>query len=159
VEKTTTVLAARYEVIGVEALQVRNMVRRPKAKPDPDHDGAFLPNGAAAKAGLNRSIYANCWGLIARRLTHKTRASGTALVVVDASYSSQQCRKCGHTSSENRKSQAEFRCVQCGHTDHADRNAARNILARAHVLAPTPGPGATPAHAGVLAQARTPDVA
>ena len=159
VEKTTTVLAARYEVIGVEALQVCNMVRRPKAKPDPDHDGAFLPNGAAAKAGLNRSIYANCWGLIARRLTHKTRASGTALVVVDASYSSQQCRKCGHTSSENRKSQAEFRCVQCGHTDHADRNAARNILARAHVLAPTPGPGATRAHAGVLAQARTPDVA
>jgi transposase len=159
VEKTTTQLAARYEVIGVEALPVRNMVRRPKPKPDPDNEGGFLPNGAAAKAGLNRSIYANCWGLIARRLTHKMCASGTTMVVVDARYSSQQCRKCRHTSSENRKSQAEFRCVQCGHTDHADRNAALNILARARALAPTPGPGATPASAGVLAQARTPDAA
>jgi putative transposase len=159
VEKTTTQLAARYEVIGVEALPVRNMVRRPKPKPDPDNEGRFLPNGAAAKAGLNRSIYANCWGLIARRLTEKMSASGTTIVVVDARYSSQQCRKCRHKSSENRKSQAEFRCVRCGHTDHADRNAALNILARAHALAPTPGPGATPASAGVLAQARTPDAA
>jgi putative transposase len=159
VEKITTQLAARYDMIGVEALPVRNMVRRPKAKRDPDSDGGFLPNGAAAKAGLNRSIYASCWGLIRQRLIHKTCASGTIMVVVDARYSSQQCRKCGHTSSENRKSQAEFRCVQCGHIDHADRNAALNILARAHALAPTPGPGAIPAPAGMLAQARTPDAA
>jgi putative transposase len=157
IEKTTTQLAARYDLIGVEALPVRNIVRRPKPKPDPDHPGQYLPDGAAAKAGLNRSIYANCWGLIAQRLTHKTSASGTT-VVVDARYSSQQCRKCGHTAPENRKSQAEFQCIRCGHaSDHADRNAALNILARADALAPTPGPGATPAPAGVLAQARTSD--
>ena len=41
VEKTTTQLAARYEVIGVEALPVRNMVRRPRPKPDPDNEGGF----------------------------------------------------------------------------------------------------------------------
>jgi putative transposase len=52
VEKTTTQLTARYEVIAVEALPVRNMVRRPKPKPDPDDLGQYLPNGAAAKAGL-----------------------------------------------------------------------------------------------------------
>jgi putative transposase len=159
VEKTTTQLAARYDMIAVEALPVRDMVRRPKPKRDPDNDRGFLPNGAAAKAGLNRSIYANSWSLITRRLAHKTCASGTTMVVVDARYSSQQCRKCGHTSSENRESQAEFRCAQCGHTDHADHNAALNIVARAYALAPTPGPGATPAPAGVLAQARTPDAA
>jgi putative transposase len=28
------------------------MVRRPKKKPDPEQPGLFLPNGAAAKAGL-----------------------------------------------------------------------------------------------------------
>jgi putative transposase len=148
VEKTTTQLVARYDLIALEALPVRNMVRRPKAKPSIDDPGAFEPNGAAAKAGLNRSIYANCWGLIARRLTDKTCASGTTTVVVNASYSSQQCRKCGYTSSENRKSQAEFRCVECGHGDHADLNAARNILARADALAPTPGSGATSAPRG-----------
>ena len=75
VEKTTTRLAANYEAIAVEALYVRNMVRRPKPKPDPENPGQFLPNGAAAKSGLNRSIHANCCGLIACRLTHKMSAS------------------------------------------------------------------------------------
>jgi transposase len=152
VEKVTTRLAANYELVAVEALPVRAMVRRPKPKPDPDNSGQFLPNGAAAKAGLNRSIHANCWGLIAKRLEQKMSPSGTTLVVVPAQYSSQQCRKCGHISPENRKSQAEFRCQLCGHADHADANAAAVILARA-MPAPTPGPGATPS--GVLAKART----
>ena len=152
VEKVTTGFAANYELVAVEALPVRTMVRRPKPRPAPDRPGHFLPNNAAAKAGLNRSIHANCWGLIAKRLEQKMSASGTTLVAVAAHYSSQQCRKCAHTSPENRKSQAEFRCQVCGHTDHADRNAAAVILARA-MPAPTPGPGATPS--GVLARART----
>jgi transposase len=152
VEKVTTRLAANYELIAVEALPVRSMVRRPNPKPDPDHPGQFLLNGAAAKVGLNRSIHANCWGLIVKRLQQKMSASDTTLVVVPAQYSSQQCRKCDHTSPQNRKSQAEFRCQACGHTDHADRNAAAVILARAKP-ALTPGPGATPS--GVLAKART----
>ena len=152
VEKVTTKLAANYELVAVEALPVRTMVRRPKPKPDPDNSGQFLPNGAAAKAGLNRAIHANCWGLIAKRLEQKMSSSGTTLVVVPAHYSSQQCRKCGHISPENRKSQAEFRCKSCGHADHADANAAAVILARA-TPAPTPGSGATPS--GVLVKART----
>jgi transposase len=41
---------------------------------------------------LNRSIHANCWGLIAQRLAQKMSASGTTLVVMPAQYSSQQCR-------------------------------------------------------------------
>ena len=86
-------LAANYGVIAVEALYVRNMVRRAKPKPDPENPGQFLPNGAAAKSGLNRSIHANCWGLIANRLAHKMSASGTELLVVPAQYSSQQCHR------------------------------------------------------------------
>jgi putative transposase len=152
VEKVTTRLAANYALVAVEALPVRTMVRRPKPKPDADNSGQFLRNGAAAKAGLNRAIYANCWGLIARRLEQKMSSSGTTMVVVPAQYSSQQCRRCGHTSPENRKSQAEFRCQLCSHVDHADANAAGVILARA-MPAPTPGSGATPS--GVLAKART----
>jgi putative transposase len=152
VEKVTTKLAANYELVAVEALPVRTMVRRPKPKPDGKNLGQFLRNGAAAKSGLNRSIHANCWGLIARRLEEKMSSSGTIFAVVPAQYSSQQCRKCGHTSPENRKSQAEFRCQLCGYADHADTNAAGVILARA-MPAPTPGSGATPS--GVLAKART----
>jgi transposase len=156
VEKTTTRLAASYGVIAIEDLPTRTMVRAPKPKPDPDNEGVFLPNGRAAKAGLNRKIYANCWGLIAQRLEHKTSASATVLVKVPAAYSSLECRNCGDISTENRKSQAEFACIACGHNDHADIQAAATILARATAPAPTPGPGATPANAGVLAQARRP---
>ena len=159
VEKTTTRIATRYGVVVVEKLATRNMVRAPKPKPDPDHEGRYLPNGKAAKAGLNRGIYANCWGLIAQRLEHKTSASGTALVYVPAAYSSLECRNCGHSVKENRKSQAEFCCVNCGHEDHADLQAASTILARAIQPALTSGPEATPAHAGVLAQARRPHTA
>ncbi|MEN4464480.1 transposase [Mycolicibacterium conceptionense] len=157
VEKTTTRITATYAVVAVEKLATRNMVRAPKPKPDPDQPGHYLPNGKAAKAGLNRGIYANCWGVIAQRLDHKTSASGTALVEVPAAYSSLECRSCGHSVKENRKSQSEFRCVNCGHEDHADIQAAATILARATRPAHTSGPEATPADAGVLAQARRPD--
>jgi putative transposase len=149
VEKITTRLAANYEVVAVESLPVRNMVRRPKPKPDPDNHGQYLPNGAAAKAGRNQGIYANCWGLFARRLGQKMQSSGTTLVEVSARYSSQECRKCGHTAKENRESQAVFRCVACGHGDHADHNAANIILARANP-APAPGRGAAPRGAGTV---------
>lgn len=157
VEKTTTRITATYAVVAVEKLATRNMVRSPKPKPDPDQPGHFLPNGKAAKAGLNKGIYANCWGVIAQRLDHKTSASGTALVEVPAAYSSLECRRCGHSVKENRKSQTEFHCVHCGHQDHADIQAANTILARATRPALTSGPEATPADAGVLAQARRPD--
>jgi len=46
-----------YDLIVLEDLAITNMVRAPRAKPDPDTPGPFLPNGAAAKAGLNRSIH------------------------------------------------------------------------------------------------------
>ncbi|WP_343710582.1 transposase [Mycobacterium sp.] len=147
VEKITTRIAASYDFVSAEELHIRNMVRRPKPKPDPDNPGQYLPNGAAAKAGLNRGIYANCWGMFAKRLGHKMKACGTTLVEVPARYSSQECRKCGHTAKENRQSQTVFLCVACGHGDHADHNAAEIVLARARP-APTPGPGATPQGVG-----------
>jgi putative transposase len=153
VEKITTRIAANYDFVAVEQLPVGNMVRRPKPKPDPDKLGQYLPNGAAAKAGLNKGIYANCWGMFARRLGQKMNASGTTLVEVPARYSSQECRKCGHTANENRESQAVFLCVACGHGDHADHNAAEIVLARARP-APAPGPGATPQGVGTARCAR-----
>jgi putative transposase len=143
IEKTTTELARVYDAVVVEDLRVPNMVRRPK--PKPDQDGRWLPNRARAKAKLNKAIHASRWGQFTTRLDHKT-----TVVRVLAAYSSQECRKCGHTSSENRESQAVFACTRCGHTQHADINAAQVILGRgkpmlAHAVAPNPGtPGARP---------------
>ena len=129
IEQTTTNLARTYDGFALEALPVRNMVRRPKPKPDPDQPGVFLPNNARAKAALNKAIHASCWGQFAARLSHKSIA-----VTVPAAYSSMECRQCGHIASENRESQAEFACVACGHIDHADTNAAHVILSRGEPL-------------------------
>lgn len=130
IEKTTTTLVREHDVIVLENLRIKNMVRRPKPKPDPDHPGSFLPNQARAKAGLNRSIHRSCWGLFAQRLHDKASVSGVTVLKVNPAYSSVECRACGHTASENRESQAVFRCIDCGHENHADTNAARNVLAR-----------------------------
>jgi transposase len=48
---------------------------------------------------------------------------------VDPAFTSQRCSACGHTSADNRKSQAVFACVACGVVLHADVNAAINIAA------------------------------
>jgi putative transposase len=133
-EKTSTRLIRSHDVIVLEKLNTPGMVRRPAPRPDTGNPGVFLPNRARAKAGLNRGILASCWGTLARRLEQKAAASGAAVVFVDPHFTSQRCRMCGHTASENRESQAVFRCVSCGHSDHADANAARNILARGLAL-------------------------
>jgi transposase len=143
IEVQTTRLVREHDLIAVENLAVKNMVRRPRPKPDPEQTGAFLPNGAAAKSGLNRVIYEQGWSLWLRRLEEKATASGVSVVRVDPRFTSQTCRTCGHVAPENRENQADFRCVACGHEQNADLNAAHNILARAVMLAPTPGQGAS----------------
>jgi putative transposase len=117
-----------FDLIVVEDLRVKNMVRAPKARLDPDKPGEFLPNGAAAKAGLNRSIHDAGWATLLSLLTYKAESAGRTIVTVDPHYTSQTCFECGHVEPGNRISQAEFRCCKCGHEDHADVNAARNIL-------------------------------
>ncbi|URM98074.1 transposase [Actinomadura madurae] len=118
VEKATTGLAAGFDVIAVEDLNVRGMTR--SARGTIDAPGA----GVGAKAGLNRAILASGWGVLVARLEDK--APGR-VIKVDPRYTSQTCHGCGHRASENRESQAVFWCVACGHRAHADVNAARNI--------------------------------
>jgi putative transposase len=134
-------------VVVLEKLKTSKMVRKPKARADPNKPGAFLPNSRKAKAGLNRGILSSCWGALGRRLEEKGAASGVTVLFVDPRFTSQQCHACGHTAPGNRESQAVFVCEQCGHADHADANAAKNILARgfAAMAAPAraPGHGAT----------------
>jgi putative transposase len=80
----------------------------------------------AAKAGLNRGILRNGWGLLVARLEDK--APGRVEKVA-AAYTSQRCSACGHVDRDSRESQARFRCTACGYAANADVNAARNIAA------------------------------
>ncbi|MEU4603342.1 transposase [Kribbella sp. NPDC023972] len=126
VEKTSTSLAQRFDVIRVEDLRLAQMTRRPKPKPDPERPGGYLPNRRRAKASLNRGILGNGWGLLVQRLEHK--AAGR-VEKINPAYTSQTCSVCGHCAPENRENQAVFRCVACGHRTNADVNAAVNIAA------------------------------
>jgi transposase len=118
VEKTSTDLARRFDLIRVEALKIRNMTR--SAKGTREEPGRRVRQ----KAGLNRSILAQGWGLLVARLEHK--APGR-VEKVNPAFTSQRCSVCGHVAADSRKSQALFVCVACHHMSNADVNAARNI--------------------------------
>ncbi|MEV5705134.1 transposase [Actinoallomurus sp. NPDC052274] len=117
-EQTSTALARRYDVIRMEDLKIKNMVRSVRGTLDAPG------KNVRAKSGLNRSIHAAGWGLLMTRLEQK--APGR-VEKVDPAYTSQICHACGHRAAESRESQAVFRCRACGHVDHADVNAAKNI--------------------------------
>lgn len=118
IEKTSTDLARRFDVIHVENLNVKAMTRSAR--------GTVAEPGrnVRQKAGLNRGILAAGWGLLLARLEHK--APGR-VVKVNPAYTSMTCHACGHCAPENRESQAVFWCRACGHQANADVNAARNI--------------------------------
>jgi putative transposase len=121
-------LAARYDLIVVEDLKIANMLRRAKPVADPVNPGRYLPNGARAKSGLNRSISDAGWGQFVSILRAKAEEAGRAWIEVDPRHTSDRCEACGHTARANRVTQAEFACQGCGHSAPADEHAARNIL-------------------------------
>jgi putative transposase len=124
--QTALTLVRAYGVIVHEQLKISNMTARPK--PRPDGSGGYEPNGAAAKAGLNKSIRDAGWGIFLRVLSAKAESAGRKVIAVNPRHTSQRCAQCGHTAAGNRVTQAVFRCLGCGHQANADVNAARNIL-------------------------------
>src|ERR1700730_18101845 len=60
--KASSKLVNRYQTIVLEELQTKNLVKRPKPKQD-EETGQYLPNGAAAKSGSNKSIADAGWGM------------------------------------------------------------------------------------------------
>ncbi|MEU1030268.1 transposase [Streptomyces mirabilis] len=119
-EKTSTLLAKSYDLIRFEKLNIRNMTR--SAKGTVEQPG----RNVAQKAGLNRGILAQGWGLLRQRTGHK--APGR-VEDVPAPYTSLRCSVCGWIDKNSRKSQAEFVCSSCNFTCNADTNAAANVAA------------------------------
>ncbi|UXY28552.1 RNA-guided endonuclease InsQ/TnpB family protein [Streptomyces sp. HUAS TT20] len=119
-EKTSTMLARTYDVIRFEKLNITNMAA--SAKGTVDQPGTNV----RAKAGLNRAILAQGWGLLRQRTEHK--APGR-VEDVPAPFTSLRCSACGWIEKKSRKSQADFVCVSCGFTCNADENAANNVAA------------------------------
>jgi putative transposase len=107
--RASTRLVRDHDVIVVEDLAVKNMVR----------------NRSLAKA------ISDCgWGTFRQMLEYKAERAGRHLIVVDHWYpSSKTCSACGHLLAELSLSTRTWQCPSCGTRHDRDINAAQNILA------------------------------
>jgi putative transposase len=127
VHQTARRLINRFGLIAVEKLSVENMMAAPKAKPDADNPGQFLPNGASQKAGLNKSIADASWSMFRAVLTQKAESAARVVIAVNPAYTSQDCSECGYRVKKRLCVRIHV-CPCCGLVLDRDVNAARNIL-------------------------------
>lgn len=128
-------LVARFGLVVTEELALTNLVRAPKARP---HEGAtadepqFLPNGAAAKAGLNRSLLDAAPGGFLQKLRYKAAEAGTKFIEIPTRKvkPTQRCHCCG-AASPKRLDERRWVCA-CGAHHERDENAARTMLRYAY---------------------------
>jgi putative transposase len=122
--KQSRALVNRYQVIVFEELEAAHLTKRPK--PKQDENGRYLPNGASAKAGLNKSILDAGWGQFVQYTQYKAESAGRTVLLVNPHYTSQVCSGCG-TVKKKELSERWHSC-ECGTELDRDHNAAINIL-------------------------------
>jgi putative transposase len=125
--KQSRKLVNRYQVIVFENIQTSNLTGRPKPKQDKETK-QYLPNGAAAKGGLNKSILDAGWGTFVSLCSNKAAWAGRTLIKVHPHYTSQVCSGCGQVRKKDLSER--WHSCDCGAELDRDVNAAINILAR-----------------------------
>ena len=109
--KATSMLAARYETVVAEDLNVAGMTRNRR---------------------LARALADQGFGTARRMLSYKTGWHGGSLVLADRWYpSSKTCSGCGTVKAKLGLSERTYRCDGCGLVLDRDVNAARNLLSLA----------------------------
>jgi putative transposase len=120
--KETAKMVAQAWVIATERLQVSHLARRPAPKLGTT-DGAYLPNGAKAKAGLNKAILDGAPAQFLSMLRYK--AAEAAAVYVEAPTRtlkpSQTCHLCSRRAKK--RLQDRWHTCPCGANCHRDENA------------------------------------
>ena len=143
--KLTTKLVRENDLIAIEDLAIRNMVRNapPLSTADPagfeiqqERGSAFhalnsIQGGSAVKTHkLARSISDASWGEFNRQLEYKCEWYGKELVKIDRYFpSSKRCGNCGHIVDKLPLDIREWECPKCGTNHDRDINASHNILA------------------------------
>ena len=123
--KTARSLVRQYDTIYHEAIQTRNLSARPK--PKPDENRGYQPNGAKAKAGLNKSIQDAGWSQFLSLLACKAAYASKRVEAVPPAYTSQDCSDCGERVPKSLSVRTHV-CPACGLMLDRDTNAAVNIL-------------------------------
>ena len=119
--ETAGELVVKADVIFVEDLQVANMTRR--CKPKPGGGGEFLPNGQAAKSGLNKSFAdAGIAGFLNNVLPYKAEKAGRLVVKVNPAGTSQHCAICLNRVPK-KLSDRWHDCPHCGASMPRDVNS------------------------------------
>jgi len=107
--KLSTRIIRENQVICVESLAVKNMVKNHK---------------------LAKAISDVGWGEFVRQLDYKSKWYGRTLVKIDRFFpSSKTCHDCKHVLDSLTLDVREWACPQCGIVHDRDTNAALNILA------------------------------
>lgn len=107
--KLTTRLVRENQLIAVEDLAVKNMVK--------NHQ-------------LAQAISDASWGELVRQLEYKCEWYGRKLVKIERWFpSSKRCHSCGHTAGQLPLNIRSWVCPSCGIQHDRDVNAAMNILA------------------------------
>jgi putative transposase len=120
-------LVKRYGMLVFEDLPIENMTARPE--PKRDESGNYLPNGAAAKGGLNKSILDAGWGQFVTLCSRKAEEAGGTVILVPPNDTSQQCSGCQRIVPKDLSARWHS-CPHCGTELDRDHNAALNILRR-----------------------------
>ena len=123
--KESRKLLTRYQTIVFEKLGPANMSKRPTPKKD-EETGQYLPNGAAAKAGLNKSIRDAGWAQFVQHCENKAEEAGSRVLLVDPKYTSQICSGCG--AIKKKTLDERWHSCSCGTELDRDHNSAIAIL-------------------------------
>jgi putative transposase len=118
-------LVSEQQTIEFEKLAITTISKRSKPKQD-ETTGQYLPNGAAAKSGLNKSILDAGWGHFQQIVSHKAACAGRTVLFVNPRYTSQVCSQCG--AVRKKSLEERWHSCECGCELDRDTNAAMNIL-------------------------------
>jgi len=125
--QTSHKLVKEYGTLVFEDLQIDTMTATPA--PQQDEQGRYVPNGAAAKGGLNKSILDAGWGAFITITCNKAEEAGCTVVKVAPHGTSQACSVFGCIVAKG-LSVRWHACPHCGTELDRDHNAAKNILHR-----------------------------
>jgi len=106
--KLSTKLINEYDLISLEDLSVRNMIKNRK---------------------LSYSISDSSWTSFVKMLTYKALWYGKSVIKIDRWFpSSKTCSECDYIVDKLPLSVRKWKCPKCGENHDRDINAAKNIL-------------------------------